>query len=1217
MKKRILATLLSLCLVIGLLPVTAMAAGDPCTKLDGCTLGAGHKGDCANGTQEHPWDISAKGDNVHAYLKDGTLTIYGTGAVKDFNGWYGFDAADTPWLKEKFSKVVVEDGVTRLGDFTLSDCNSVVSIQLGKDVSEFGTAALWSGYNDPGLSSITVSSDSKNLKTGDSGELLSYDGKVLHLVPLTVGENYAVPASVEVLKRVSFSAAHNLQYIDLANVKTIETYAFSGCALKQVTVPSTVTSIGAGTFRIGTLEEVNFDGKDLGTQTFWGCGNLKKITIGPNVKSLGSTALGDCNKLENVYFNSQDCQSGNLLQSCKASNVTIHVGTEVTKIPATFAKDFKGTLRVVFDSSSVPCSVGKQAFQSCSGLTKLEGDYSSRIETIGDSAFFGSGLTGKLTFGTQFKSIGISAINKTTIEEISLRGNSEQPIAMPAPVNDSNSVFNDVTSLKVARIGSLDKLPIGIFKNCSGLHTIDFAALPAEVSINYSWAGGPGNIVMMFGGVPSSCITYVSDAASTIKAACDSNNTVNLTFAITNGGTFKDDTTFTACALATPTKDGYKFAGWYSDDSFTESNKVLEDTALDAGSTYYAKWVKEISFDGNDSTSGSMDKLTVTEGDNSTKLTSNGFSKTGYTFTGWNTQADGRGTPYAADAVASTVPNDTTLYAQWEINKYAVTFKDGDTPLSTQSVEHGSKATMPTNPTKKGYEFAGWYNHDTVYDFSTPVTSNLALTAKWVTVPTTEPTKVIVTFDSNGGSAVAAAEILKDAVVAAPAAPTREGYTFAGWYNGETLYNFNKPVTEALTLTAKWDVNTYTVTWDVDGKTTTVEYAYGAAITLPTAPAKDGYTFTGWSGYTDGMTMPAGDVTFTAQWQQIYYGGGSSSSSNTSTSTTTNKDGSTTTTTTNKTTGTVTEVTKEKDGTTTTVETKKDGTVTETVKLPNGTIGTVVTDKNGEVTQVTASVSSTAARNANKTGEAVTLPVEVPAVTSTEDAPAVQVTVPKSAGSVKVEIPVEKVTPGTVAVIVKADGTEEIVKTSVLTEDGVVLKLEGSATVKVIDNAKDFSDTKGHWAEDAISFVTARGMFSGTTETTFAPDSAMTRAMLWTVLARFDGEDTTGGNVWYEKGMEWAKANGVSDGSNPNGSITREQLATMLWRYSGSPAVEGGLDRFSDADKVSGYAVDAMRWAVEIGLIDGIGNDTLAPQGDATRAQLATILTRYCENLAQ
>ena len=319
--------------------------------------------------------------------------------------------------------------------------------------------------------------------------------------------------------------------------------------------------------------------------------------------------------------------------------------------------------------------------------------------------------------------------------------------------------------------------------------------------------------------------------------------------------------------------------------------------------------------------------------------------------------------------------------------------------------------------------------------------------------------------------------------------------------------------------------------------------------------------------------------------KEAYSGGSSSSSSSSNTKTTTvkNPDGSTTTTVINKTTGVTTMTTKAKDGT----------TVVET------------TDKKGNTT-VTANVPS-AATNAAK-GEAVTLP------TTVSEGDSVKITTAKAT---KVEIPVENVTPGTVAVIVKADGTEEIVKTSVLTENGVVLKLEGSATVKVIDNAKDFSDTKGHWAEDAISFVTARGMFSGTTETTFAPDSAMTRAMLWTVLARFDSVDTNGGSVWYEKGMEWAQANGVSDGTNPNGSITREQLVTMLWRYSGSPVVKGGLDSFNDAGKVSGYAVDAMRWAVETGLIGGVGNNTLAPQGNATRAQLATILMRYCENLAQ
>ncbi len=116
-----------------------------------------------------------------------------------------------------------------------------------------------------------------------------------------------------------------------------------------------------------------------------------------------------------------------------------------------------------------------------------------------------------------------------------------------------------------------------------------------------------------------------------------------------------------------------------------------------------------------------------------------------------------------------------------------------------------------------------------------------------------------------------------------------------------------------------------------------------------------------------------------------------------------------------------------------------------------------------------------------------------------------------------------------------------------------------------------------------------------------------------TVLARFDGHDTEGGSVWYEKGMEWAKTNGVSDGSNPDGNITREQFAAMLYRYAGSPAVSGSIDHFTDARKVSSYATDAVRWAVSTGIIGG----TLAPQSNATRAQVATMLMRFCTNLTK
>lgn len=115
----------------------------------------------------------------------------------------------------------------------------------------------------------------------------------------------------------------------------------------------------------------------------------------------------------------------------------------------------------------------------------------------------------------------------------------------------------------------------------------------------------------------------------------------------------------------------------------------------------------------------------------------------------------------------------------------------------------------------------------------------------------------------------------------------------------------------------------------------------------------------------------------------------------------------------------------------------------------------------------------------------------------------------------------------------------------------MTVKLAGSAELVLVDRSRNFDDTRNHWAKDAINFVTAHELFSGTSDTAFTPDSPMTRAMLMTVLARFDGQDTTGGAVWYEKAMEWARENGISDGSDPDGSITREQLASMLWRYAG------------------------------------------------------------------
>ena len=150
------------------------------------------------------------------------------------------------------------------------------------------------------------------------------------------------------------------------------------------------------------------------------------------------------------------------------------------------------------------------------------------------------------------------------------------------------------------------------------------------------------------------------------------------------------------------------------------------------------------------------------------------------------------------------------------------------------------------------------------------------------------------------------------------------------------------------------------------------------------------------------------------------------------------------------------------------------------------------------------------------------------------------------------------------------------------------------------------------WYYDAVAYVSASGMMTGTSAAAFSPDAATTRAMIWTVLARLNGQSVDGGSPWYAAAQSWAVSAGVSDGADPDGSITREQLAAMLYRAAGSPAVSGNFLAFSDGDSVSSWAESAMLWATQNGIIGGI-DGALAPQGQATRAQVAAMLQRFME----
>lgn len=149
------------------------------------------------------------------------------------------------------------------------------------------------------------------------------------------------------------------------------------------------------------------------------------------------------------------------------------------------------------------------------------------------------------------------------------------------------------------------------------------------------------------------------------------------------------------------------------------------------------------------------------------------------------------------------------------------------------------------------------------------------------------------------------------------------------------------------------------------------------------------------------------------------------------------------------------------------------------------------------------------------------------------------------------------------------------------------------------------------WFASAVQYVTSNSLMNGTSTTAFSPSATMSRGMLMTVLARYAGESTEGGTVWYEKGMNWAKSRGVSDGSAPNRNITREQLAAMLYRYAGEPDGAADLSAYTDAGSVSAYAEKAVQWCVKNGILTGKTSSTLAPKATATRAECAAMLQRF------
>lgn len=484
------------------------------------------------------------------------------------------------------------------------------------------------------------------------------------------------------------------------------------------------------------------------------------------------------------------------------------------------------------------------------------------------------------------------------------------------------------------------------------------------------------------------------------------------------------------------------------------------------------------------------------------------------------------------------------------------------------------------------------------------------------------PERFTVSFDAQGGTAVAGQTVVDGETVSKPSAPTRSGYIFGGWFTNadcSSAYDFSAPVTGDLTLYAKWTpkpadpppaAKTHTVRF-LDGGTELASHTVqeGSKAAPPDEPVKRGYRFAGWHTDPEGTeafdfeTPVTGDLTLYAKWTALSGGGDAPSGGGSSgrdddddeprppataaTTITQNPDGSTTKTTTDRRTGAVTTVTT----------------------APDGTSVTVVTDQNGHVVSTEASVPKGAA------------------VLPTAPEGEVKITV-KGGGRAEVTLPAESAGPGTVAVLVSPEGTKTVVRKSILTENGVVLTVQGSAVVRLEDRGRIFPDVPEGWKAEAAAFVSAREILNGGTDGLFRPDAPMTRAMLAVALHNLEGNPSHGTaaafldvpeHVWYAEAVSWASARGIVTGYTgeifgPGDHITREQLAVMLWRAAGRPAPSSRVLPFPDADQAADYAREALCWAVEHGIIHGGSGGTLDPKGLATRAQAAQMLKNFLEN---
>ena len=359
----------------------------------------------------------------------------------------------------------------------------------------------------------------------------------------------------------------------------------------------------------------------------------------------------------------------------------------------------------------------------------------------------------------------------------------------------------------------------------------------------FMWLGSNGKLYAPGASVPADVTELTVQWTAPTYAV-----TLNTNGGTINNGNVTEYTYGVGATLPTDvTRTGYTFKGWYYNENLTGSPVTAIGDTETGNKEYWAKWEINQYTVTVKPENGEAD-ITITQ-DYGTPITAPADPiREGYTFIGWDRD------------IPKTMPAENiTVTAQWEINRYTITFDTaGGSEIAPITQDYGTNITAPANPTRKGYTFKGW-------DKEIPETmpaENITVTAQW------EINRYTITFDTAGGSEIAPITQDYGTNITAPANPTRKGYTFKGWDKEipETM------PAENITVKAQWEINRYTITFDTAGgsEIAPITQDYGTNITAPANPTRKGYTFKGWDKEIP-ETMPAENITVKAQWEINQY----------------------------------------------------------------------------------------------------------------------------------------------------------------------------------------------------------------------------------------------------------------------------------------------------------------------------------------------------------